>query len=699
VKRQSWQFALPGRFIMTDILPASLRGLLWLFLIVIGPLSAPGQEGRLPAAPVRLRIERNSDSPWPATVGVAETAPCLGKPAGFGVFTGDGKPVAFKTIWFAAGEATRLLFDTSGGAERYYLCFGASLPEAPEGWNPEAGVIEQTRPCGEQPADTAAQVARLLQSAGPPFGCGEVPDIFSGVNPFGPFTYYVADFTGWFRVFRGGVYVFATASDDASYLQVDGRTVAQWLGRHGAGEGRRGEHSGALQLQSGVHRIDYVQIQFDGASAAVAAWKPPGSDRFEVMPPSAFLPIAHFHAANLELAPSQPEQVYFEWQTEDHCAIGASITVRVRFRALDAHAARAFHWHFDDGSDAEGASVRHFFPEPGLRRVTVEAWDRRACVATNSALVRVAPHWRQIDWWRDDVFDEAKRDFLHRDLARMPARDLGAIIDLGDRADDRELFLGAGEAMLKRQDEFNTTASAPTFYNLGLGFEHQGDWGDGLAEKAWRADLNPHRSIAALDDKVKLRLADLLIHSSGDLEEAAQLLAGISGLGLSADERRLWKLAQIDILLARGQTDNARARYAAASEAPAKTSARFDIARAGQLESASLSVERGDFDAAQRALDQFTFANPLERMSVDTGLVRLRLCLGRKEFQRAFTTARLLLPMSQGDPRRSELLYDLAEAGYALGRTNQARPVVLELLKNFPYSESAAKAKDKWGRQ
>jgi hypothetical protein len=63
VKRQSWQFALPGRFIMTDILPASLRGLLWLFLIVIGPLSAPGQEGRLPAAPVRLRIERNSDSP------------------------------------------------------------------------------------------------------------------------------------------------------------------------------------------------------------------------------------------------------------------------------------------------------------------------------------------------------------------------------------------------------------------------------------------------------------------------------------------------------------------------------------------------------------------------------------------------------------------------------------------------------------
>ena len=443
-----------------------------------------------------------------------------------------------------------------------------------------------------------------------------------------------------------------------------------------------------------MHRIDYVQIQFDGPSAAVAAWKPPGVDRFEVMPPAAFLPVAHFHAATLELSPSEPEQLYFDWETEDHCAVGAAMTVRVRFHALSGRACRRFRWHFDDGSDAEGADVRHFFAEPGVRRVTVEAWEGGALRATNSAQVRVAPFWLQLDWWRDDIFDEAKREFLRRDLTRMLARDLSAVLDLGDRADDRELFLRAGEAMLQRQEEFNTPASVPAFYKIGLVSEQQGDWGDGLAERAWRAALRPQRSFPALDDRVKLRLAELLIESSDELEEAGQVLASMSGSGLTADERRLWRLAQIDLLLARGQTDNARARYAAAGPGRGNASARFDIARAGQLESASLSLAHGEFDAAQHTLDQLTLVNPLERMSVDVGLVRLSLYLGRKEFRRAFTTARILLSVSQGDPRRSELLYDLAEAGSGQERPPYG-PVVTGIypgtmltLYDLPYDEA-----------
>ena len=216
-------------------MPDFLKRLLWFCLTVICPVSVPGQPWRPASAPIRLRLERNSNTPWPATVGTADIAPSLVKAGGFGVFTGEGQPVAFETIWSAAGEATRLRFDTSGGAGAYYVCFGAGLPEMPGGWKPAAGVIEETRPCGSQPVDTAAQVARLVNSAGLVYGRGDVRSIFSGLNPFGPFTYYVAIFSGWFRVPATGAYAFATVSDDASYLQVDGRTVAQWLGRHGAG--------------------------------------------------------------------------------------------------------------------------------------------------------------------------------------------------------------------------------------------------------------------------------------------------------------------------------------------------------------------------------------------------------------------------------------------------------------------------------
>jgi TolA-binding protein len=85
-------------------------------------------------------------------------------------------------------------------------------------------------------------------------------------------------------------------------------------------------------------------------------------------------------------------------------------------------------------------------------------------------------------------------------------------------------------------------------------------------------------------------------------------------------------------------------------------------------------------------------------MSMEAGLIRLRLSLKRKEYQRTFTTARVLLSANPKDPQRGEVLYDLAQAGYALGKTNQARQAVLELLRDFPFSEPAARAKDQWAR-
>ena len=74
----------------------------------------------------------------------------------------------------------------------------------------------------------------------------------------------------------------------------------------------------------------------------------------------------------------------------------------------------------------------------------------------------------QRDWWRDDIFNDAKNDFLHRDLAKMPPRDIAAIITLADRADDRELLTYAGKMMVQRAPEFTTAADGIEFYKLGI---------------------------------------------------------------------------------------------------------------------------------------------------------------------------------------------------------------------------------------
>jgi hypothetical protein len=656
------------------------------------------QNNPVTTAPVRLQIEKIAQTDWPAKMGVVDIAPFSSSLNRFGIFNAGGNPVAFRTVWSAQGEATRICFDTSSGATTYYVCFDAALPAAGGNWEPQAGVLLETRPChADLPIDTVPQVARVLNTAGAPAGCDFVPNIFLGANPFGPSTYYIATFNGWFTVPNAAQYTFATASDDASFLEVDNRSVAKWLGNHGAQGGTRGEHSGTILLSAGLHQLSYVQIQFDNASAAVAAWKPPGHEHIELMPPSAFVPLARFHSTRFKCALPGPERLYFDWHSVDHCALGGTIFVQVQFRVVDNAQGRRYRWHFDDGSEDEGVNPRHFFPQPGLRQVTLEAWQNGVVVATNSVRLRINPEWQQRDWWRDDVFNEAKSDFLRRDLALMPAHDLAAVLDLADRADDPELLRRAGGILIKRQDEFRASASASTFYKIGLAFEHQGDAGDALAEQSFRLALAPERAVPANSDQAKLHLAALLIHCSGELDEAGKVLGAISGGLLGADERRLGRVLQGDLLLARGKNELARKQYAAVGEKLA--GGLWNAARAARLESASIMLEHGQWDDAQAALDRLELERPLERMSLDTGLLALNLALGRKEFQRALADGQTLLALAGDDPRQSEILSTVVETGLALGRQEIAQRALDHLLKDFPYSEAAAKAKDRWTKK
>jgi predicted negative regulator of RcsB-dependent stress response len=667
------------------------RATRWGWLLALAGLL---QCGRAADTTPRLRLELAPNSPWPAAVSTFETWPSLPASARVAVSTADGKPVAAQVLWSAQGEPARVQFDSSGGATRYVVRFDdkASTPSTP--WRPQAGVLLETRACRAGPVNTMTEVTRLLGGAGPTYGRGFVPEIFLGLNPFGPSTDYVALFTGWFTAPKAGEYKFATTSAGASYLRVDGRLVADWLGQHGPHGGRRGEHSGRLQLRPGVHQLEYVQVQFAGESAAVAAWQPPGDDRLQVMPASAFLPVGRFRAASFEPGASPAEQLYFEWTTTDHCRLGESAAIRMRFTVVNPPGRRTYKWRFDDGTEDAGQVSLHVFALAGLREVALEAWENQQRVAAATARVRVAPAWAQREDWRGDIFAEAKKEFLRRDLTRMPRLDLLAVLGLADRADDPTLLRQVGAGLLQRAAEFNPPASAATFFRLTLAFERQGDPGDALAEKACRLALSPERTQPVLEDHVKLRLAALLIDTGGDLDEAQKLLGNAPANSLRAEEKRLWRRLQGDLALARGQVENAQKLYAGAGSGLRRT--RFDAVRAARLESASLALEQGNLDEAQQALEQLYAERPDERLSLDAGLVRVRLDLQRKCNRRAAAGATILCRLAGRDPRKSEALYALAEADFALGRPAEGNRIVGELLKAFPYSESAAKAKDQW---
>ena len=652
--------------------------------------AAAAQESIVKTAPLRLRLELTQNAAWPATVGQVEVSPDLNFPGSFGVFTDTGKPVAAQTFWAAPGELTRLRFDTSSGAKTYYLCFGTNLPAPPFGWMPEAGLVVESRSCTAQPVQTPAQVAQLLSTAGPIQGRSYQPQIFLGMNPFGPSSYYVVSFSGWLKITDPGNYRFATVSTGPSWMKMDGKPVVDWLGEHGPHGGRRGEHHGELQLRAGAHHLEYTQIQFDGEAAAEAAWQPPSAKRYEVIPASTFVPVATFRTANFE-STLESESIYLESRTVGHCALDDAQFIKVHFRVLDASPRREYRWRFDDGTEAKGLNLDHFFPQPGLRTLTVQSWEANQRVSTKTVRFRVTPNWMQREGWRDDLFDEAKKEFLGRDLDKASPRDLTAMVVMADRATDRELESSAGAAMIRHAGEMTTAADGVVFYKLGLNFTHQGDAGDALAERAYRLALSPERTALAVADKARLRLAELMIQTGGNLEEADKLLSALVPGKLTGDENRLQKLLRGDLELARGRGEEAAKKYAAVGGAADWKAA--GAALTARLESASILVEHGEFEAAQTALDRLTFEIPAERMSLSTGLLKIKLALAHKEFLRAYAHSRRLLPVAENEPRQSEILFNLIESGQALGKAEESRRALAQLLKDFPYSESAAKAK------
>jgi tetratricopeptide (TPR) repeat protein len=546
--------------------------------------------------------------------------------------------------------------------------------------------------------DKWPQVRRLLTMAATVYGRSYVPNIFLGVNPHGPSDYYVAVFSAFFTAPQGGDYAFATVSSDASYLEVDGRVVAEWLGRHDAWAGARAEHRGAIRLAAGAHRLQYVQIQFDARSAAVAAWKPPGQRQFEVMPPGAFVPVARFRAASYEPAPGATNALYFDWRSIEHNLVDDLAWVKVRFRVLSPQGPRTHRWSFDDGTEASGTSVEHLFVRPGNRQVSLEVLEGSRRLALSTATVRVEPHWPQIQEWRPELFAEQKRELLRRELQAAPLADLVAIARMAARTEDDQLLARAAQVCLRRQGEFNST-QADLFYALGARFVGQGDRGDELAEKALRVALPLSANSTVLHDKVRLRLAALLLECGGNLEEAQSLLKAMSTASLSAEDRRLRQLLLADALAAQGEVDKARAAYQAVGARLASARKDAQVKRLARLEGANHLLRRGELDDAERILRQMESDDPLERLGLDTGLPLIRVYLARGETRRALAHCQRRAPTAAEHLQAPELYYALAEAGFAAGQTAPAQAALRKLLRDFPYSEAAARAKESWPTQ
>ncbi|MBN1191330.1 MAG: hypothetical protein JXA46_16360 [Dehalococcoidales bacterium] len=105
-----------------------------------------------------------------------------------------------------------------------------------------------------------------------------VDAVYQTEKPYGEDDYYTSLYETFFFVDSAGTWQFATDSDDASELEVDGQVVACWYGRHSASNGW--SHCGNISLAEGWHRLVYRYVEVSGSQLAAAAFKMPGDSEW-----------------------------------------------------------------------------------------------------------------------------------------------------------------------------------------------------------------------------------------------------------------------------------------------------------------------------------------------------------------------------------------------------------------------------------
>jgi len=631
------------------------------------------------------------------------------------VFTDTGTPVGSDVLWSAPGEPTTIVFDSSSGAKRYFVYLGSDWPVLPLG-GLKGGVLLESRAGDGKQIDHLPDMLQAWNASKTVYGLALIPAIFEGGHRFGPQGNLLEHFQAPFALANDGPVSFAAISNDASFVLVDGKEVVEWPGAHDFRPGLGGQFQGTVNLTAGAHVLDYYYAFLSGNEnhpllACLAAKGGPLTDWTMLTPDNKFfLPSDHAHLVNYELQLNVPGNVggvpgpafAFDWGIEGQSVLGSEIpdpgliALRLNCRPQTSG---TVNWTFDDGTTAKGQSVPHLFPRPGMRTVQIEIDDGDKSLHFTQT-ISVHPNWTQLTTYQPQLNPDHQKDIMGRDPAIFSTPDLAscyAVFSVFKDTDGLLKFLPAISAKMK-----DVSDSDLPYFKEGTLFLAHGN----LAHAAEATQLlnaliarcaqgNPTPTIAALESEGQLALAQLTLKTTDHTDDVKKLLDAIRPDALNGEEHRMLDLLRADLAFATGDIVDARKQYIALTGDPSGPDARSSIRRTAKIGQARTFLDRKDFEAAEDALNEVAWQAPIEKLSPDWALTRLRLYQEQNLPVIAYLWGKRLLPVIT-EANRSELLFRLTDLAFAQGDNDLAQKTLAELLKKHPYSEEAAQAKEKW---
>jgi hypothetical protein len=620
------------------------------------------------------------------------------------VFNDSGQTVGSKILSNVPGEPLVLVFDSSSNAQHYDIYFNCS------DWPPlplkddHAGVLLETREGDGKVINTLPDMLAAWNKATVIEGKTMVPGLFEGGNRFGPQGAALLHFQAWFNGTANEHLQFTPMSTDACFVLVDGKEVVEWPGRHDVGGGMHGEHIGSVDVGEGPHQIDFYNAYVEPPNGppildtmgvkggALAAWTSLRSDN------TFLIPGAHAHVIDYAVQGTTAPPLAIDWVTKTQSLVSAEAT-DVGFITLTLTCRPpqdgTVTWTFDDGTTAEGETVDHLFPRPGMRTIQAEVKSATAAVAPVRQIFHVHPDWQMLNQVQPALAPEAQADILARDPMTFSGSDLAGCAAVFTTYKVTDALLKLQPAMVARMKD--VPDADLTYINQAAAFLAPDLTNAKATDALLRAlvDRCANPSLIAVGSSARVELAQLTLLTTDHTDEVKSLLAAVNVPSLTGPEHRAYDMTQADLAVATGDLASARTQYETLTGNRGGPDARSSVRPTGRIGQARTFLNRKDDESAEDALDEVAEQTPGEKLSPEWALARVRLYQDENLPDIAYIQALRLLRVITGSSR-SELLYLITDMAEQRGDKAQAGKSLAELLQKHAYSEEAAKAKAKW---
>jgi hypothetical protein len=611
-----------------------------------------------------------------------------------------GQPVDFAIVHSTPAGQHLIFFsepkgDHSGGT--YAIYFG--YPEAPvtRHARPQAGLLLKTLALPPTMKNVSwASIADFMTTA-QVYGVDCWKQVFDAYNPFGPQSKYISSYEGFLECPKPGIYKFATMSDDGSFLTVDGRLVAQWPGQgHNITEGWHGEKSGQIELTAGRHRFRYVGLAFDGPRRMAAAWMPPGSTAWAIIPPSAFPPIFAVPVVATEDS-KLPVCAAFGLEEVEYLECAEARMVAVQFTSQSgAREGKPVEWTWDfgDGLTSRERDPLHVYLLPG--RYTVK---HGASIATSSDVFSFIIEAKPLE--QDADFSFARREKFWGRVKDYPVEKLTTPqllvfrsflkeIEQPTRVFDADVELDQRKAKLDKAQLYAVALDLAEYYREPLR-----NWQ--AAEKYYRLALDQcgKQDIERQAD-LRFKLAELHFYYAGDAAKAqAELAALRDDLPKTQPMRRRTVALRLgDIERDSGRVDSARKIYLELESDPAFLPKEPRAVADGRFtQEAESALREGDGDSALARLDEWMWLYPTKRLDGPPLALRLRAQLLRKDYGDVRRQAASYLKFATDPDCVPQIQVLAGQACAALADKAAAREYFQGVIEKWPESPAVKDAK------